>query len=339
MKRANGTGSIVRMHGNRRRPYAVRVSVPDPDDDRRVRQKYVGWFPTVTEAQAFLDQYNREEIRTLGTTLYDMWVGYQGSRKFTELSDNSQKTYRISWNHLAPLAGRSMATIRRSELQKIIDDAEADGKAPATLQRIKVLMGILFRRAMEDDIIQKDPSQFVETPKLVAVKTKDVLTPETIAELWRRKEDPFIQSALVLTYTGFRINELLKLTAESYHPDPVPHLIGGSKTAAGIDRPVPVHPCIQPIIEARLEKKGRLFDEYKSAGSYERAFKTLMTQLGQPEATPHWCRYTLTSMLEMAGANRLATDRITGHANKGITDHYTKLTIEYLYEQMCLIEV
>ncbi len=29
MRRANGTGTVVKLSGNRRRPYAVRVSVRD----------------------------------------------------------------------------------------------------------------------------------------------------------------------------------------------------------------------------------------------------------------------------------------------------------------------
>ena len=64
MRRANGTGTITRLPGERRRPYAVRV----PDVDRRghVVQRYLSYHATAQEAQQALDDYNRGHCAAAG---------------------------------------------------------------------------------------------------------------------------------------------------------------------------------------------------------------------------------------------------------------------------------
>lgn len=81
MRRANGTGSIVKLSGNRRNPYAVRI--PARDKYGRIRQRYLSYHRTSPEAQAALDAYNAgraayavPEPDALSVTLqevYDLW--------------------------------------------------------------------------------------------------------------------------------------------------------------------------------------------------------------------------------------------------------------------------
>ena len=47
MRRANGTGTVVKLSGNRRRPYAVRVSVRDKYG--RLVQKAVSYHAKLSE--------------------------------------------------------------------------------------------------------------------------------------------------------------------------------------------------------------------------------------------------------------------------------------------------
>lgn len=57
MKRANGTGTVVKLSGNRRRPYTARV--PSRDRFGYVAQATLGYYATAREALAALDEYNR----------------------------------------------------------------------------------------------------------------------------------------------------------------------------------------------------------------------------------------------------------------------------------------
>ncbi len=58
MRRANGTGSIVKLSGNRRRPYLVKISTRDKDG--YVRQVALSYHAKLQEAQEALEEYNRK---------------------------------------------------------------------------------------------------------------------------------------------------------------------------------------------------------------------------------------------------------------------------------------
>ena len=53
MRRANGTGSIVKLSGNRRRPYLVKISARDKDG--YVRQVALSYHAKLQEAQEALE--------------------------------------------------------------------------------------------------------------------------------------------------------------------------------------------------------------------------------------------------------------------------------------------
>lgn len=60
MKRANGSGSIVKLSGNRRRPYMVRVSARD--EYGHIVQRALSYHEKAADAQAALDEYNRNRL-------------------------------------------------------------------------------------------------------------------------------------------------------------------------------------------------------------------------------------------------------------------------------------
>ena len=50
MRRGNGDGSIFKLSGKRRRPYAVRITVGWSDDGKQ-KYKYIGYYANKTEAK------------------------------------------------------------------------------------------------------------------------------------------------------------------------------------------------------------------------------------------------------------------------------------------------
>ncbi len=97
MRRANGTGTITRLSGDRRRPYAVRV----PCIDRRghIQQKYLSYHASAREAQQALDEYNRQAANgiapppdKLQTTLADVYALWS-ARKYAKAGPSSVASY------------------------------------------------------------------------------------------------------------------------------------------------------------------------------------------------------------------------------------------------------
>ena len=341
MKRANGTGSIVKLSGNRRRPWAVRI--PYRTQRGRVRQRYLSYHAKASDAQAALDEWCRthsapatEAIDYTLQQVYDLW----SSREYPRLGPASVSSHRAAWGRVSALADKKVRRITIDDLQQIIDQDEADGLSKSSIQNDKALISALFRFAMERDIIVKDYSQFIRLPSVQSKHEKGMLSDLQLKKLEQlaASGDPWADAVLILCYTGFRISEFLALTRFSYHADG-DYLQGGMKTAAGRDRIVPVHPKIKPYLAARLAQNGEriICDPAGHAVStqvFRSRFTALMEQIGAAGATPHWCRHTFASRLHQAGADELAIKRMMGHANKDITEHYTHIGLDYLRQEL-----
>lgn len=344
MRRPNGTGTIVRLSGSRRRPYAVRV--PGRDKRGRVIQTALGYYGTAAEAQAALDEYNRQKAAGLlpaadkmQTTLRQVYDGW-AQRKYTKAGPASVASYRAAWARLSPLADCKMRDVTLDHLQAIIDRDEAEGRSASSINNVKLLMSALFQYALERDIVVKDYSAFVQMPAVKAKYEKGAFTDEQMDLLWSLSQqgDEWADTVLILCYTGFRINEFLGLTPFSY--DKASRCLrGGLKTDAGKNRIVPVHPRIAPLL-ARWMSRGGEYIICTERGKrlpdlqYRQHFKAIADVLGVPQATPHWCRHTFASRGKQAGMDELALKRILGHADKNVTEHYTHTDAAWLSKEL-----
>lgn len=343
MKRANGTGSIVNLGPNRRRRYAVRVSYVDREG--LWKQRYLSYHRTAKEAQEALDLYLQKEAHTsssLAVTwsdIYEQW----SARKYPKAGKNSIATYKASWKRLSVLSGKPMTMVTVDDLQRIIDQDEQDSLSQSSIEKDLVLMRALFKYAMERDIVSKDCSVFVELPTVGPKYAKGAFTEDQIADLSSLASSgfPWADTVLMLCYTGFRISEFLTLAAEDYHEEnDIAYLRGGSKTEAGRNRIVPIHPKIKPYLLNRLKQNGdRIIcheDGRKIRPEYYRGscFAPIVKQLGAPSATPHWCRHTAASRMKSAHLDDLAIRRILGHSDKSITDHYTHVDVAFLAQEI-----
>ena len=112
-------------------------------------------------------------------------------------------------------------------------------------------------------------------------------------------------------------------------------LTGGTKTAAGKNRLIPIHSKIQNIVQKRFEqsKSGYLFEWNRkklNQTQYREFWADIMGKL-EMNHTPHECRHTFRSRLDSAGANKVCIDRLMGHKSKGTGERvYTHKNIEEL---------
>ena len=118
---------------------------------------------------------------------------------------------------------------------------------------------------------------------------------------------------------------------------------GGTKTKAGKNRIVPIHPRIMPLIETRLTAGGprliSLNGKPISANAYRNIWAGIMGKLGM-EHTPHECRHTFETLLDAAGGNRRCIDLLMGHVSKDTGNRvYNHKTIDELKATVELIKV
>lgn len=341
MKRANGTGSVVKLRGNRRKPYAAKASFRDLNGD--VVQKVIVYCATAREAQTALEEFNASKASgvpltpdKLAMTVQDVYTLWS-DRKFAKAGDASIKSYKASWARLSVIGGSKIRDVSIEQLQSIIDSDEVAGLSKSSIDNDRMLMKALFKFALERDIISKDYSAFVELPTVKAKHEKGAFTDIQVKMLEQMAASnvPWADTALILCYTGFRISELLDLTRFSYNAAES-CLTGGMKSEAGKNRIIPIHPKIEPYIKSRALQGGeRIVCDNDgapiSAQKYRNyMFKPLAESIGADGATPHWCRHTFATRLHAAGVRELERKRLLGHSDKDVTEHYTHTDLAQL---------
>ena len=150
MRHSNGFGSIVKLSGERRKPYAVRVTV-GWDNDKQVR-KYIGYYETEAKALMALAEYHEGGYDidlsklTLGE-VYDRWI----SRIEHKTSQNTLNSHNMARNRFGSMANVPIAKLKADHLQDWMDSIELK---PSSKIRLKSTMNQLFNYAIKNSIIK-----------------------------------------------------------------------------------------------------------------------------------------------------------------------------------------
>lgn len=324
MKNPNRYGTVTKLSGNRRKPYIVKEGMSG-------RQKPIGYAATREEGLIMLANYNSnpwdiEADKITFQELFELWL----EKRAVKLGISNQKGLKSAYNHCSKLKNMKYKQIKSYQMQDCIDSC---GRGYSTQGAIKNLFGHLDRFAMELDIISKCYSDLL-TSEPIPETSKEIFTDEEVFRLWENQNFPWIDSVLFFLYTGFRISEMIELEVSAIDFE-VGTMQGGTKTAAGKNRLVPIHSKIQPIIQNRVEqsKSGYLF-EYNGKKLRLKQYRTFWASIMEKlemQHTPHECRHTFRSRLDSAGANKVCIDRIMGHKSKGTGERvYTHKNIEEL---------
>lgn len=342
MKKANGNGSASKLSGIRRKPYIARVTLGWDESTGRQIRKTIGTYVTQKEAQKalidYLDNpYDLDLSNILFKDVYEKW----SKLKYPKVSHSAILGYQSAYNNVEKLHNMKIKDIKARHLQEAIDSCS---KGQATKKKIKFLFGQMFAYAMQNDIITKDYSEFVDIGKASEESKREPFSNKEIELLWKHIDDiEFIDTILIMIYSGFRIGELLEL--ETKNIDLVNMtMTGGLKTEAGKNRLVPIHPKIFPLIEKRYNKDNQYLiinfkgKKMKYDNYYKEKFIPIMEQLNM-EHRPHDCRHTFATLLSNANANATAIKKMIGHESYATTEKiYTHKDIEELRKNVELIK-
>lgn len=339
MKRLpKGYGSVCRLSGNRRQPYAARV-IAGTKADGKPQYTYIGYYATRAEALAALADYNRSpyDPKMAQATLADVWEIFK-TRRFDKISKSGRDVYNAAYRHLAPFHSMQIASIKTYQMQKLIDEIPRKWQ---TKSHVQTLLCQLCEIALELDIVQKNYARFVT---LGAKPQSDIHSTFTDAEIRKLFENVFAEewadTVLIMIYSGLRPSELLGIKVENVHISEG-YLRAGIKTAAGKDRVIPINEKVMPFIKKRFDSSAAFLVEENGRplayAAYKSRFNALMKRLGM-EHLPHDGRHTFASLMDTAGANPIAVKRIMGHASQDITDRvYTHKAIGELRQNVNMI--
>lgn len=332
MRNANGFGSIIKLSGKRRRPFAVRITAGWTDAGKQIL-KYISYHEKKSEAKIALAEYNKNPYdvdlaRITFAEVYEKW----SAEDFETLAESSVNAYKGAYKRCSTLYDKVFRELRKIHLQDVINEIDAYYSAEAT----KLMLQKMYKYAMENDIVEKDYAKFIKLPTKPETKEKTPFTKEEIAALWDGLDViKNADMALILLYTGMRIGELLDMKKEDIHLEER-YMIGGKKTKAGKNRVIPIHKRIVPLIERRMrisKNEWLMVNRYGEHLQYSSVRKyywpDLMKEI-KAAHTPHDTRHTFISNMDRVEKNTILIKRIVGHATSDITEHYTHKDIEEL---------
>ena len=345
MKMPNGYGSIVNLGKKRRKPFAARITVGYEEKgvkngvmQYKQKYKYLGYFEKRKDALECLANYNMDPHDVQKNTitfagLFEEW----SARKFEKIQASTRDTYKLVFKKSKALHNLPFKDIKTEQLQRVIDA----NKDLQMIRQFKYLYNQLFKYAIKYDI-EKNYAQYLELPAPKESEPKTPFTKNEIELFWRNLHIEYVDVLLILLYTGLRINELLQLKNENIHLEERYLFIEKSKTKAGI-RNVPIHKKIAPLIEARYNKDNKYFIPNRNGNPIDKnsfrksQFYRLRKQLKFNHII-HETRHTFISQCNRLELNEVAVQRIIGHANVNITQHYTDKTMDDLIKVIDLFD-
>lgn len=328
MKLPNGYGSVVKLSGKRRKPYAIRISYLEeqPNGTVKRKQKYLAYFAKKESALTYLSELNNgaivpehqkySEVPTFAE-MYQMWKKYRNSLK-SKPGASTWRNYDIAFNRFSSLHEKKIINIRAQELQDCI--TANSNKSKTTIGAMRAIVRGMWSYSVIQEYVETDITQhlvFEYTTADAPIHTR--FTDAEIRLLW----DSLwtinnVDILLIYIYTGCRPVELLEIKSEDVHLEER-YMIGGVKTEAGKNRIIPLHESIVPLIEYRLAQNRPYLITNKYGNHYTRAvyhnsnFNTCMEKLNLNHS-PHDCRYTFAALADNAGISEICKKLIMGHA-------------------------
>ncbi len=322
-KRVNGSGSISKLSGTRKKPWLARKNGVT-----------IGTYTTRAEAQKALDRLTDVKVTdNFNLTLkqiYDVWFP-----EYTRGDEKPEKShYAMAINLCQELHDQQFRKLRKSDFQAVIIRLEREGKSKSTCQKVILLFNQLSHWAIDEGVIQISHSQKVTTIAQ-QLSQREVFLDADIKAIQKSKAEA-AKIALILIGCGCRPNELFNVPLVNCHED---YFIGGSKTKAGRNRVImiadPGLAAYKALRQKAIEEKRQyLIDAYNgnrvAANFTKRDFAELMAEIGRPGMTPYCCRHTFITNAVRSGVDQAWLQRMVGHVDSETTEGYTHLDIDDL---------
>lgn len=338
MKLPNGFGSIKKLSGNRRRPFAAYPSaIGFSPNGSPILPPAIGYYESWYEAYDALAEYRKNpyDFSDRSLTFSDVYTAFTDEifspNAKKKLSASTKGAYQAAYKNSSALHTMKFFDIRASHMQACIDNCPLKH---ASLELILNLYKQMYKFARKNGIVEKDYSEFVSINIPDDDEKGEPFTETELRILWENKDNPTIKIILIMIYSGFRVSAYRTMRInldEKYFQ-------GGVKTKAGKNRIVPIHPAIYSFVE-ELYDTGIISS---STTTFRADFKStlksmniLNTQDGKVH-TPHDCRHTFSWLCDNANVDELSKRMMLGHTlGNDVTNlKYGHRTLEQLRHEL-----
>jgi len=349
MRKPNGYGGVVKLSGNRRKPYVARITANwetyvDDNGNVKTRQKYlsIGSYPTRREAEIALALYNNDPYDLVLQSI-TFSEAYEGILQGRQLAASSLRRYASCFKKAERLHNKPLIKINKRDMQLVIDSIDSPYMQRACLY---LFTGIFNWARDEAKIIKNNPCDSLTiTAETKAPREGIPYSVDEIKTLWRNLHKiPNVDTLLIQIYSGTRIMEMLSIKKEDVHLDENWMMINGTKNKNAV-RQVPIRGEIKPLLAARINDSNNKSD-YVIVGKQGKsikndrhyiniAFDPICKALGMTHHVTHDARHTFVSRADESNMNLNALKKTIGHALDGVTGKaYTHKNIENLIAEV-----
>lgn len=318
MKQANGTGSVYKLKGNRRKPFTavVTTGVELLDDKARLKRKTLGYYATQKEARQALAEFNAmsRNVSDYDYTFDNIWQKVSEAK----LDVSYSRTYQLksAYEYLRPIHNKVFSTLKTSDFQALFDACD---KGWGTQAPMKYIVNACYKYAIENDICSKNYAEFIKIPPQ-ETKIKRKILSEYVSGFEIAPFNPLNDVVLILLYSGCRSKEILANTT-SFDFGRNCIVINEAKNKTSV-RTIPIHPNVLEVAKRYAEGKR---PTYKDLYSFTKS-------LG---FTPHDCRHTFATRCHECNLNELVVQKLLGHTPDTLTQKvYTHIGIEEMRSEL-----
>lgn len=334
MRNPNGYGSVYKLSGTRRKPYAARVTIGFKPENGYPIYKFIGYYKTRAEAMTALALYNdapedytfvNKAVTPINKITLERVYNEWAEEHFKTLKNDAH--YRSAIKVLAPLYDTSIAHIKIYDYERVFQES---GKNYSILKIVKIALKQMYQFAFRKGYISES---IVGIPTFISLEGYDKnhreerrpFTHEEIDTLWKHKEDNNVQFVLFMIYTGLRIGEAMSMRADDVNIEERYLTVRKAKTEAGV-RKVPIADKIMFIVSSWLSESqdylvplGDMKPSVKVKPNFN-GFNEAIKKYLNEKHEQHETRYTCATLLTEAGVDDRFVKIICGHAQKDVTN-------------------
>lgn len=341
-KRAHGEGTLSQKKNG---TWQCQIMVGRKPDGTRDIRTFSG--KTQKEAKAKRDEFLRKKEAGLLTgkeirfdEWADMWFAHHKENVKPTTAEGYKYTLRILKDHYGR---RKLSEIKAMDIEQFLRQLRKEGRSHSALAQCRGMLYQIFRKAVANDYLMKNPVEYAEKMRKGPPKRKEAFTADEVRYLMENlPEDKIGWSIRLMLGTGMRTQELLGLEPRHIAKDgssiTVEQALVRIKGSVAIGTPksydsyrtIPVPPMVQ-YCARELRNTGDKFvwnspkkaDQPCNPSHFATQFKATLEKMeGVRVLTPHCCRHTYVSQLQALGVSVETIQSIVGHADMDMTRHY-----------------
>lgn len=341
-KRAAGEGSLSQKKNG---IWQCQIMVGYKPDGKRDIRTFSG--KTQKEAKAKRDEFLRKKEDGLLTgrdIRFDEWSVLWFEQHKENVKPTTAEGYRYTLRILTDHFGRrKLPEIKAMDIEQFLRQLRKEGRSDSALAQCRGMLFQIFKKAVANDYLMKNPVEYAEKMRKGPPKRKDAFTAEEVRYLMENlPENKIGWSIRLLLATGMRTQELLGLEPRHIAKDgssiTIEQALVRIKGSVAIGTPksydsyrtIPVPPMVQHCArELRNTADKFVWNSPKKADQpcnpshFATQFKATLEKMeGVRVLTPHCCRHTYVSQLQALGVSIETIQSIVGHADLDMTRHY-----------------